>query len=122
MLKFMKPKLLVVDDDELICTQMKWGLSGAYEVFLASDRPSAMNIFRAERPQVVLLDLGLPPNPGAPDEGFAALSEMLTQDPAIKVIIISGQGEKNSALQAIGAGAYDFLSKPVHLEELRVIL
>src|SRR5499427_6273019 len=118
----MNPKLLIVDDDELICTQMKWGLSHDYEVFVAEDRQTALQTFRAERPQVVLLDLGLPPHIGTPEEGFATLSEILAQDSLTKVIIISGQGEKNSALQAIGAGAYDFLNKPVHLEELKVIL
>jgi two-component system NtrC family response regulator len=117
-----KPKLLIVDDDELICTQMKWALSHDYTVSLAADRRSALEAFRAERPTVVLLDLGLPPHSGSPEEGLAALNEMLTIDSMTKIIIISGQGEKNSALQAIGAGAYDFLSKPVSVQELKVIL
>jgi two-component system NtrC family response regulator len=71
---------------------------------------------------VTLLDLGLPPHPGTPEEGLAALSELLSQDQFAKIIIISGQGEKSNALQAIGTGAYDFLTKPVQLEELKVIL
>src|SRR5689334_15913287 len=117
-----KPKLLLVDDDELICTQMKWALGHDYEVSLAGDRPSAIQTFRAERPHVVLLDLGLPPQAGTPEEGLATLAEMLSLDNTTKIIIISGQGEKNIALQAIGAGAYDFLSKPIQLQELKVIL
>src|SRR5256885_17084306 len=92
-----KPRLLIVDDDELICTQMKWALSHDYEVSLAPDRRSALQTFRAERPRVVLLDLGLPPHCGSPEEGLAALGEMLVIDASTKVIIISGQGEKNSA-------------------------
>ena len=91
----LKPKLLIVDDDELICTQMKWALSQEYELLVSEDRRSALQTFRAERPQVVLLDLGLPPHPGSPDEGFAALSEMLMHDSLAKIIIISGQHEKN---------------------------
>lgn len=118
----MNPKLLIVDDDEEIRTQMRWGLAQEYEVVLAEDRPSALNAFQEHRPPVVLLDLGLPPNPGTPDEGLAALSELLALDQFAKVIIVSGQGEKTNALRAIGAGAYDFLTKPVELEELKVIL
>jgi len=106
----MKPKLLIVDDGEEIRTQMKWALAGDYEVFLAEDRPTALEIFRAHQPPVVLLDLGLPPHPSNPTEGLAALTEMLALDRLVKVIIISGQGEKENALQAIGAGAYDFCS------------
>ena len=118
----MKPKLLIVDDDEEIRTQMKWALTRDYEVSLAEERPAALAAFREQHPQVVLLDLGLPPHPATPEEGLAALAEMLAQDAFAKIIIISGQGEKTNALQAIGAGAYDFLTKPVQLEELKIIL
>src|SRR4051812_18484658 len=112
----MKPRLLIVDDDEEIRTQMKWGLTQDYDIVLAEDRPTALERLAEHRPQVVLLDLALPPNPAAPVEGLAALSEILNQDPLAKVIIISGQGEKENALQAIGSGAYDFLPKPADLE------
>jgi two-component system, NtrC family, response regulator len=118
----MKPKLLIIDDDEEIRTQMKWALNQDYEVLLAEDRLSALAAFRDQRPPVVLLDLGLPPHHGSPEEGLAALSEMLAQNNFAKIIIVSGQGEKNNALQAIGAGAYDFVSKPADVEELKVIL
>jgi len=118
----MKPKLLIVDDDEEIRTQMKWALSQDYEVVLAEDRSVAINAFKEHQPQVVLLDLGLPPHPGSPEEGLNALAELVALNHLAKIIIISGQGEKNNALQAIGAGAYDFLAKPVDAQELRVIL
>jgi two-component system NtrC family response regulator len=118
----MNPVLLIVDDDEEIRTQMKWALAGEYEVLLAEDRATASEAFRAARPKVVLLDLGLPPHTNSPEEGLAALSEILAQDSLTKVIIVSGQGEKTNALQAVGAGAYDFLTKPADLEELKIIL
>jgi two-component system NtrC family response regulator len=118
----MNPKLLIVDDDEEIRTQMKWALAKDYEILLAEDRPSALDAFRSAQPNVVLLDLGLPPNPGAPQEGLAALSELLALDNSTKVVIISGQGEKENALNAIGAGAYDFLGKPIDVEELKLLL
>lgn len=114
--------LLITDDDEEIRTQMKWALVNDYEVVLAEDRPTALEAFRTHNPFVVLLDLGLPPSPGSPEEGLAALAEMLSLNSAVKVIIVSGQGEKTNALQAIGSGAYDFLTKPVEIEELKVVL
>lgn len=118
----MKPKLLIVDDDEEIRTQMRWALAPDYEVVLAADRATALDVFRAERPTVVLLDLGLPPHAGTPQEGLAALAEMLAHDRTTKVVIVSGQAEKSAALEAIGAGAYDFVGKPVDMDELRALL
>ena len=118
----MNPKLLIVDDDEEIRTQMKWALAQDYEIILAQDRASAMEQFRAAHPAVVLLDLGLPPNPASPEEGLATLSELLAAENTTKVVIISGQGEKENALRAIGSGAYDFLGKPVEVEELKLLL
>ena len=118
----MKPKLLIVDDDEEIRTQMKWALGGEYDIAMAGDRGSAMEAFRSSHPAVVLLDLGLPPNPGAPEEGLAALAEMVALDSTTKVVVITGQGEKEIALRAIGTGAYDFLGKPLEMEELKFLL
>ena len=117
-----KPKLLIVDDDEEIRTQMKWALSRDYDLLTAGDRPEAIETFRRERPLTTLLDLGLPPQPNEPDEGIAALGELLSIDPAAKIIVISGQGEKKNALEAVAAGAYDFLCKPVEMEELQLLL
>jgi two-component system NtrC family response regulator len=117
-----KPKLLVVDDDEDIRVQMKWALAGDYEVVMAGDRAAAIAAFTAERPVATLLDLGLPPCPNQPDEGLAVLSGLLVLDRLAKVIVVSGQGDKQNALRAVGAGAYDFLCKPVDMDELRLVL
>jgi len=118
----MKPKVLIVDDEEAIRTQMKWALSQDYDVHFAEDRKEALEAFQAHSPVVTLLDLGLPPHPNQCDEGLAALSDLIAVDPTAKVIVISGQGEKQNALQAVGAGAYDFLCKPVEMAELRLLL
>ena len=117
-----KPKLLIAEDDEDLRTQMKWALTQDYEVFLAEDRSSALEVLKMERPAVVTLDLGLPPRPEGVEEGFLALGEMLELNPLTKVIIITGQGEKDNALKAIGLGAYDFFSKPIQIDELKVVL
>ena len=118
----MKPRVLIVDDDTEIRTQMKWALTGDYEVAQAGDRAGAVEAFKAGVPSAVLLDLGLPPQPNGPGEGLATLAEILVVDRSAKVIIVSGQGEKENALRAIGAGAYDFLCKPVDLDELKLVL
>jgi two-component system NtrC family response regulator len=118
----MKPTVLIVDDDEAIRTQMKWALSQDYEVHFAEDRKGAVEAFKANPPAVTLLDLGLPPHPNQCDEGLQALSDILAVDSTAKVIVISGQSEKQNAIEAVGAGAYDFLCKPVEMEELRLLL
>ena len=118
----MKPKILIVDDDEEISTQMKWGLAKTHEIFLAGDRPTAIEAFQAHRPLLVLLDLGLPPNPGDPEEGLATLSDLLALERLTKVVVVTGQGEKAVALRAIGGGAWDFLCKPVDMEELKLVV
>ncbi|MGA3181836.1 MAG: PEP-CTERM-box response regulator transcription factor [Terracidiphilus sp.] len=118
----MNPKLLIVDDDEEICTQMKWSLAHNYEVILAGDRESAVQAFQANHPMVVLLDLGLPPRPADPEEGLATLSELTALDKLAKVIVITGQSEKGIGLRAIGGGAYDFMAKPVEMEDLKMLL
>jgi two-component system NtrC family response regulator len=118
----MKPKLLIVDDDDGIRTQLRWALASDYDVQLAEDRPTATEQARTFHPLVVLLDLGLPPHPSTPEEGLATLSDLLALDNLAKVVIISGQGEKETALQAIGAGAYDFLGKPVEIDEMKLLL
>jgi two-component system NtrC family response regulator len=118
----MKNPLLIVDDDEEIRSQMRWALTEDYEISLAEDQRSALALFAAQKPAVVLLDLGLPPSPGEPTEGLAILAEMLRIAPHTKIIIISGQSEKTNAYRAISDGAYDFLSKPVQMDELKIIL
>jgi two-component system, NtrC family, response regulator len=117
-----KSTLLIVDDDEDIRAQMKWALCGDYELLMAGDRAGALAAFTADHPAVTLLDLGLPPCPNSPEEGLAALSAILALDPLAKVIVVSGQGDKQNALRAVGAGAYDFLCKPVDMDELGLVL
>src|SRR5262249_17390176 len=118
----MKHKVLIVDDDEAIRTQMKWALNQDYDIDFAEDRRGALQAFAANAPAVTLLDLGLPPRPNESDEGLAALSEILAMDSTAKVIIVSGAGEKRNAIEAVGRGACDFLCKPVEMEELRLLL
>jgi two-component system NtrC family response regulator len=117
-----KPQILIVDDDEDIRSQLRWALTADFDVIESEDRPSAMRVFAEKKPEVVLVDLGLPPHPGTPQEGMALLNELIAADSATRVVVISGQGEKENALKAIGEGAYDFFCKPVNVEELKTII
>ena len=117
-----RPKLLIVEDDENIRTQMKWALAADYDVTLAGDRESALKAFREQKPGVVTLDLGLPPDADGVQEGFGTLAEMLEHDNLVKAIVITGRDEKEHALKAIEGGAYDFFCKPVDIEDIKVVL
>src|SRR4051812_31160985 len=115
------PKLLIVEDDEGLCSQYRWAFP-ACQVLLAHARPQAVAMVKRESPPVALMDLGLPPDPDGVSEGFATLEEVLRLAPQTKVIVVTGNGERKTALRAITAGAYDFCEKPVELEVLRTII
>jgi two-component system NtrC family response regulator len=112
-----RPVLLVIEDDPGLRKQMRWSFD-AYEVVLADDRDSAIAALRRIEPAVVTLDLGLPPHPDTPEEGFRLLGEILTLAPATKVIALTGQDERVNAVRAIAMGAYDFFEKPFDAETL----
>ena len=115
-------KLLVIDDEEDIRRQLKWGLGSDYSVFLAGDAGEAVSMFRKHRPDVVTLDLGLPPERDGVEAGLSVLATILGESPFAKVIVITGNGERENALRAVQSGAYDFYEKPVDLQELKIIL
>ncbi|MCW1428221.1 PEP-CTERM-box response regulator transcription factor [Novosphingobium sp. JCM 18896] len=116
-----RPKLLVIEDDAGLQAQLKWAYED-FEVIVAGDRASALAALRAEEPAVVTLDLGLPPDPDGTTEGFAVLDEIMALKPDTKVIVASGHGARESALQAIAKGAYDFYQKPIDIEAIGLIV
>lgn len=115
------PKLLIVEDDPGLQKQLRWAYED-YEIFIAGTREEAINILRAEEPDVATLDLGLPPDPDGTTEGFRTLEEILALKPDTKVIVASGHGARESALRAIASGAYDFYQKPIDIDELGLIV
>ncbi len=114
-------KLLIVEDDLGLQRQLRWAYDG-YEVLAAADRATAIDLLRAEEPDVVTLDLGLPPDPDGISEGFATLADILRLKPDTKVIVASGHGARESALRAIGEGAWDFYQKPIDIDALGMIV
>ncbi|RIA35547.1 two component Fis family sigma54 specific transcriptional regulator [Hephaestia caeni] len=114
-------KLLIVEDDLGLQRQLRWAYDD-YEVLVAGDRTTAIDLLRAEEPDVVTLDLGLPPDPDGVNEGFATLAEILALKPDTKVIVASGHGARESALRAIAEGAWDFYQKPIDIDALGLIV
>jgi two-component system NtrC family response regulator len=116
-----KPVLLVIEDDPGLQAQLKWAYDD-FEVVIAGDRDSAITALRHEMPDVVTLDLGLPPDPDGTTEGFAVLDAIMALKPDTKVIVASGHGARESALAAIARGAYDFYQKPIDIDQLGLIV
>ena len=113
--------LLVVEDNPGLQKQLKWSFDG-YEVYIAGDRASAIERLKQHQPPVVTLDLGLPPDPANATEGLAALDEILNTDPHTKVIVVTGNDDRQNALKAISLGAYDFYQKPIEPDILGLIV
>ena len=120
-MKDSKRKLLVVEDDKGLQSQLRWAFDG-FEVTVAGDRAEAINQVRRIEPNVVLLDLGLPPDPGGVTEGLATLSEILSLTPAAKVIILTGDDNYANAVKSIALGAYDFHQKPADPQMLALLV
>ncbi|TGD71866.1 PEP-CTERM-box response regulator transcription factor [Mangrovimicrobium sediminis] len=113
--------LLVVEDDRGLQNQLRWAFED-YAVALAGNRDEAIAILRREQPGVVLLDLGLPPDPGGVSEGFATLREILSLAPETRIVVVTGDNDRANAIEAISLGAYDFYQKPVDPEVLGLIV
>ncbi|MDT8281570.1 MAG: PEP-CTERM-box response regulator transcription factor [Gammaproteobacteria bacterium] len=116
----LKP-LLVVEDNPGIQKQLKWSFEG-YQVLLAGDQASAIAQMQKFKAPVVTLDLGLPPDPANASEGLAALQEILKLAPHTKIIVVTGNDDRENALRAISLGAYDFYQKPIEPEVLSLIV
>ena len=115
-------KLMIVEDNEDIRSQMRWGLGKDYEIIVAGNRQEAVFLFKKHSPPVVTIDLGLPPDEEGAEEGFRCLEEILRIAPQKKVIVITGNGERENAYRALQSGAYDYYHKPLNIAELKVIL
>lgn len=116
-----KPYLLVVEDDPGIQAQLSWSFEN-YEVLTASNQKEALTMLRRYEPGVVTLDLGLPPDPDGVDEGLDTLKAILRLKPLTKVIVVTGQSDRQHALAAISCGAYDFYIKPIDKDILSLIV
>src|SRR4026209_2497255 len=111
------PTILVVDDDAGVRRGLYWALHESYNVVEASNRPEAIEHLQNDVVDVVLSDLRLPPAPEEISEGLAIVEMARARKPPVPVIVITGSGSKQAALEAIRRGAYGFFEKPFDPEE-----
>src|SRR3990167_9138768 len=119
-----KPSLLIVDDDPLITDTRSYALSKDFEVLVADSRQNAVSLLRQldTAPQLALVDLGLPPTPHRPDEGFQLIADLLAHSPPMKILVLSGQNDAANARHARTLGAAEFVAKPCDPDSLKKIL
>lgn len=119
-----KPGLLLVDDDPLITESLSLLLQNDYLVYTAESRREVIELTHnlEQVPPLALVDLGLPPLPHHPDEGFELINELLALNPNMKILVLSGQGEKNNIQHALTLGAVDFIPKPCDIPLLKTRL
>ena len=119
-----KPLLLIVDDDPLISDSLSHAFAAAFDVVTSHARPHCLALLRQLRqtPQLALVDLGLPPQPHRPDEGFALIGDLLAHAPDMKIIVLSGQNGEDNARHARTLGAVEFVGKPCDPGHLLALL
>ena len=120
----LKPTLLIVDDDPLIGESLSFVLSDEFDVRVRESRTEAMTLVKsgAFQPQLALIDLGLPPLPHLPTEGFKLLGDLLAWSQRIRVLVLSGQNEDSNARRARALGAVELVPKPCDPGHLRKLL
>lgn len=106
--------LLLVDDDDLILQSLGLLLEDRFRVHTAASRWEARRLLQRlpAPPQLALVDLGLPPVPHDPQEGFALIGELLAFNRGMKILVLSGQNERSTIQHALTLGAVDFVPKP----------
>jgi DNA-binding NtrC family response regulator len=119
-----KPALLIVDDDPLIADTLAYALGADFEVYACESRAHAIDLLRQlpQPPQLALVDLGLPPRPHAPDEGFQLIADLLAHSPAMRIFVLSGQSDAANARHARALGAAEFIAKPCDPAALKATL
>jgi len=119
-----RPRLLIVDDDALITDTLSFALGTEFEVLACESRPHAIELLRqlAEPPALALVDLGLPPTPHAPEQGFRLIADLLAHSPSMRIFVLSGQNDAAHARHARALGAAEFIAKPCDPAALKKIL
>lgn len=119
-----KTELLIVDDDPLIADALGYFLGRDYIVSTASTRAEAVAMLRGRKdlPALALIDLGLPPTPHRPDEGFALIADILAHAPDTRIVVLSDQSDELNARHARALGATEFVAKPADPESLRRLI
>lgn len=120
----LRPVLMIIDDDPLITDTLHFVLSKYFEVCVAESHAQLKSLLQQldSPPALALVDLGLPPNPHTPEEGFKVISALLTHSPTIKIHVLSGQSDDANVKRALSLGAVDFIAKPCDVDKLKDML
>lgn len=120
----LRPILMIVDDDPLITDTLHFVLSKDFDVCVAESYVQLKSLLRQldYPPALALVDLGLPPTPHTPEEGFKVISELLAHSPTIKIHVLSGQSNDANVKHALTLGAVDFIAKPCNVDQLNNLL
>jgi DNA-binding NtrC family response regulator len=111
-------QVLVVDDEQYVCKALRKFFEGkGYTVLEAFSGEEALETYKRERPNVVMLDIRMPGM-----DGLETLRELKSIDPGVSVIMITAVHEENIALEAMGEGAFDYITKPVDPNYLELSL
>ncbi len=110
--------ILVVDDDQSVATAFQYFLGAeGHEARLASSAAAAVALIEEHRPDLVFMDLRMP---GV--DGLQALDEIRARFPDMSVVIMTAYGTSQTSIDAIRAGAFDYLTKPLDLNQLRSVI
>ncbi len=118
----MNKKLLIIEDENSVAKQLRWGLAKEYDITIATDAEQARPLIASGAFPVITMDLGLPPFPNNPSQGLKLLEESVELAPESKIIVITGNAEDENAIKAVGLGASDFYAKPIDIKILKLIL
>jgi DNA-binding NtrC family response regulator len=120
----LRPVLMIIDDDPLITDTLHFVLSKYFEVCVAESYTQLKSLLQQleSPPALALVDLGLPPSPHTPEEGFKAIAALLSHSPTIKIHVLSGQSDDVNVKRALSLGAVDFIAKPCNVEKLKDML
>jgi DNA-binding NtrC family response regulator len=115
---------MIVDDDVLIREGLALAFHNDFKIYQADSRAAAIDLLRTlpAPPQLALIDLGLPPAPHRPDEGFYLIAELLAHSPKVNIFVLSGQDDQSNARHARALGAIDFIAKPCAPEKIKEYL
>jgi DNA-binding NtrC family response regulator len=114
----MKPRILVVDDDEAITQQLYWTLAGEYDVVTANDMSTAVRRVTFYKPDISILDLQMPPDDDSPKVGLQLLEFIKGHLPNSRVLIMSSNAELDVQKACYNAGADEFFDKPFEIQEM----
>jgi len=113
----MKPRVLVVDDEEAVRSSLRMIFEyEGYEVLLAANGPAGLKMAEQESPDLVILDIKMPQM-----DGLEVLKRLKAEEPSPPVVILSGHGTVKTAVEAVKLGAFDFIEKPPESERILIV-